>query len=317
MFDDIADVVEGSTGESVVLTERDHFVDGQFLQLRPDDGHEFVVVFLSELLRIVLENGLVLDDFDDEGFPAAAQDTQHDLSVIHVEQFVRNTSLMAGPGRLWILSGDSVHRDVLLHERDDRSEEIGFDVLAASVPVPLVERCEDRDRQVEACTDITDCLPDFHRFTALGVGDAHDSTFRLHHQIDALPVLLWALLAVALDRTVDQFRIDLCQQVLVTQSEPLHYLGTVVLDEDVCISDQSLSDLPTLLVLQIERDALLISIPGDEVYAHPILFGVASAGRITDPRPFDLDYLRTQLTENLGTPWTDTHATKIDDRQII
>src|SRR4029079_12569363 len=74
--------------------------------------------------------------------------------------------------------------------------------------------------------------------------------------IDVVPGLVnaWPALAVAGDRAIDQFRVDLLQFV-VAETEPVHHAGTELLNHNVRALDQRHELFAVSVALQIERHA--------------------------------------------------------------
>src|SRR4030095_15174062 len=99
--------------------------------------------------------------------------------------------------------------------------------------------------------------------------------------------LLRAGVAESRDRAVDESRVD-HRQRLVAEPELVHHTGAEVFPYDVARPSQPLDDLDRLRLPEIERDAALVAVHGQE------------AGRHLAVRPLLADQLAARLVPAPG-----------------
>ena len=106
----------------------------------------------------------------------------------------------------------------------------------------------------------------------------------------------WPGLAVARDRAVDQFRIEIAQAGVVQLQAP-HHAGAEILDQNIGGRDQSANDLDPVGRFQIEHQALLADIELAERSAAIVAHRRPRAHRLAFGG-FDLDDLRAQVGQH-------------------
>jgi hypothetical protein len=143
-------------------------------------------------------------------------------------------------------------------------------------------------------------------------GDVHDAGLALHDQVVPRTTRLRAALSEARDGAVDEPGIVLPQAV-VAETEPLHRAGPEVLEHHVRRLDQRPEDLLPFRRLQVQREALLVAVHGEEIR------GLAARERRPAPRVvalaglLDLDDLGAHVAEGHGAERPGEHARQVDD----
>ena len=94
-------------------------------------------------------------------------------------------------------------------------------------------------------------------------GNAHHPGHSLRDQVVAGPHGVRTGLPEAGDAGVDNARVYL-PKCFVVHAELLRNLGTIVLDDHVRLAGEAVEDLTRLVLLEIERHALLVAVYGDE-----------------------------------------------------
>ena len=156
---------------------------------------------------------------------------------------------------------DQVHHRVL--HRD-------LDLLADPGGVTLHERGEDPDHAVHPGAGVTDGRPDVRRWPVGEAGHAHRPAHRLGDRLVALVVAVRAVRAEALDARVDHTRVDLADRG-VAEAEALQHAGPEVLEQDVGRDEERAEDLLPARSLQVESQAPLVAVEGDEEQAVGVL----------------------------------------------
>ena len=103
-------------------------------------------------------------------------------------------------------------------------------------------------------------------------GDRHDPAVRLHERLVAGVLRLGAASAEGGDRGVDEPRVDR-RDVGVAEPEPLHVPGLEVLHQHVGGHREVAHDRGARRVLEVDGDALLVGVEGEERRAHAVLVG--------------------------------------------
>ncbi len=97
-----------------------------------------------------------------------------------------------------------ISNDQIFHQRDLAIEHRNVDTPAFAGSAPVIKRGEHADGRVNARCDVTDRSTDTDRRLSGMPGDADDAAHRLHHEIIGRPFAQWPVLAIALDRCVDE-----------------------------------------------------------------------------------------------------------------
>ena len=121
--------------------------------------------------------------------------------------------------------------------------------------------------------------------------------------------------AVSRDRAIDQARVALAQR-LVAQAKAVHHAGPEVLDHDVRVLAQPLSERPSVRMLEIDRHAALVAVQRDERVALALdreRRRGSLAGRVAHSGPLDLDDLAPQIGQQLRCQRTGHELGEVDD----
>jgi hypothetical protein len=184
-------------------------------------------------------------------------------------------------------------------EVDHRVLHRHLDLLPLAGGVTLHERGEDADHAVHAGAGVADRGPEI-RGRAIGrSGDAHGAAHRLGDRLVALVVAVGTVRAEALDAGEDQARVDLAQHG-VAEAQPLDDARAEILQEHVRRLQQGAEDLLAPRLLQIQREAALVAVEGEEEET----VGVGSISqdvprRVAFVRLLDLDHVRAQPGQHL------------------
>src|SRR5215831_18382145 len=133
------------------------------------------------------------------------------------------------------------------------------DQLALAGELALIKRTKDADRSVEAGAGVADRRTGLD-WAAVGLaGDRHGTPGRLRNHVKGKVILVGAVVAKALDRDIDDARVDFADDV-IAKAEPLDDPGGEILGEDIGLFDQPAQNGATLVGLQIGGDALLVGV---------------------------------------------------------
>ena len=216
----------------------------------------------------------------------------------------------------------------LVRERGDlHVEQREIDVLPLAGPVPVGERGEDRGRRVHAGEEIRHRHADLHRAPAGGAvrlaRDAHEPAHRLHEEVVAGPVAVRAVLAEAADRAVHEPRV-LPREGGVREAMPREGADLVVLEEDVRPGCEPADDGLPLGPGDVDRHGPLAPVRRREICRRARAgaarglepWGSPSSRLVADPRPLDLDHLRSEVGEHLARPWAGEDAREVEDPDV-
>src|ERR1700740_772057 len=168
----------------------------------------------------------------------------HDALIAHAR------SSMA-PQVLGSVGNAAVIDDAVLHR--------ALDPLALAGELPLIERRKDADRGVEAGAGVADRRTRLDRAAVGLAGDRHRTPGRLRNHVKGEGILVRAGVAKALDRHIDDARVDFADDV-IAKTEPFDDAGGEILGEDIGLFDQPAQNGATLVGLQISGDALLVGV---------------------------------------------------------
>ena len=102
-------------------------------------------------------------------------------------------------------------------------------------------------------------------------------------------------------------------EIVVSKAPLLERARAEILDDDVALGRELPQQLPPALLLQVQRNALLVpalSKPEKRVAALGI--GAKAAQRIADLRRLDLDDLGAELAENRGAVWARDKSAQVE-----
>src|SRR5215469_2823093 len=112
-----------------------------------------------------------------------------------------------------------------------------LDPLALAGELALIECGKDADRSVEAGSGVADRRTRLDRAAVGLAGDRHGTPGRLRDHVKGEVILVGAVVAKALDRDIDDARVDFPDHV-VAKAKPLDDAGGEILGKDICLFDQ-------------------------------------------------------------------------------
>ena len=144
-------------------------------------------------------------------------------------------------------------------------------------------------------------------------GDAHRAAHRLRDRLEALEAAVRPVGAEALDRGVDQPRVQL-RQHLVAEPQPVQRAGPEILHQHVGLGDHLPEQLLALLGLQIERQAALVGVQHQEEQAVAV-GAVAHVGArdVAALRLLQLDHVGAEEAQDLRAGGTRLVVRHVDD----
>src|SRR6516165_9493061 len=209
----------------------------------------------------------------------------HDALIAHAR------SSMA-PQILGSIGNATVIYHAVLHRTADQ--------LALAGELALIKRTKDADRSMEASAGVADRRTRLDR-TAVGLAsDRHRTPRRLRNHVKGEVILIGAVVAEALDRDIDDARVDFADDV-IAKAEPFDDAGGEILGKDIGLFDQPAQNGAPLVGLQIGGDALLVGVEQHEVLGIDALFvGRCAAALLAPGRLFDLDHLGAEPSQGQG-----------------
>ena len=190
------------------------------------------------------------------------------------------------------------------------------DLLAEAGRVPIPQREENAVHGVETGQVVRDGDADAGRRTVGEAGHIHQPAFGLDDRVVAGQVLLGARLPVARDRAIDDARVERGNRVVV-EAESGEASRSEVLDHDVGCADEATESAGAHIALQVERDALLVSVQAEKKRAPARAVGRPRARIVPMGRLFDLDDLRAHVAEHHRAIGAGEHAREVDDAESI
>ena len=183
-----------------------------------------------------------------------------------------------------------MHRDV---------EQADVDVAALSGLVRAQDAGEQAGRAGGAGHEVDHRAADARRRTVRLAGQAHDAGFRLHQEVVAGPALALVVAAVGRDVQADDLRIDVLQ-ARVVEPELLRLVAAQIVHHGVGAFHELLEAGAALRGLDVERDALLVHVPGLEILAVAVRQHVradVARGIAAGFGVLDLDHLGAEVGE--------------------
>src|SRR5271166_3244937 len=181
---------------------------------------------------------------------------------------------------------------------DDRVLHRHLHTLAAARIMALLQRRKDADRHMNAGAGIADRRHDKGRRVFREAGDAHRPAHRLRDRLEALEIGIRPIAAEALDRRVDQTRVDL-RQNLPAETQPVERPRAEILDHHIRLGDQLFEQLLAASGLQIQRQAALVGVKQQEEEAVAVLVTHVAARDVAALRLFELDHIGAEKAEYL------------------
>ena len=183
---------------------------------------------------------------------------------------------------------------------DDRVLHRHLDMLAAPGLMALLQRRENADRHVHPGAAVADRRQHNGRRVFREAGHRHRAAHRLRHRLVALEMRVGAVAAEALDRRVDQPRVEVAQHV-PAEPQPLHRAGAEIFEQHVRLFDDFLEQPLSVVGLQVERQAALVGVEQQEEQAVGAgLFEMHGARDIARFRLFELDHVGAEKGQDLG-----------------
>ena len=116
------------------------------------------------------------------------------------------------------------------------------------------------------------------------------------------------------DRAVDQPGIRGREDV-ISQSKLLHDAGPVILEQHVGAGDELEQDRSALVRAQVELNAALAAIVGDEI--RTVLLAAKGPERIAALRMLDLDHLRAEVGQHHARKRSRDHGAQLDHAHAL
>src|SRR2546427_255050 len=189
--------------------------------------------------------------------------------------------------------------------------------LAAARAVSRPERRQDGQRGVEAARQIPDRNARDRGSAFVAVPrDGQDPRERFEIDVVAREVLVWTVLPVPGERTVDQLRIP-HREPIVVRPEAGHDAGSELLDHHVRAADQLPKDLLALGGLQIDREGPLSAVHHRERVRDVVDDRRNRAHVVAQLRVLDLDDVGTEIAQELRAERAREETREIQERDPI
>ena len=179
---------------------------------------------------------------------------------------------MTVPEGLRVLSFHLEPCDGVLEDCNLTVEHGHIDLLADSCLLPLVERRDNTDRREQSRGNVADRDADPGRRTVRPAGDTHEPAEGLYQNVISRLLRVRPAVAETTRGGVDQSGIEL-PKALVAESELLHDPGPEVLHDHVKLWNEGAEERSSLLVFEVQGDALLLPVDAGEVEAATVLEG--------------------------------------------
>ena len=200
---------------------------------------------------------------------------------------------------------------------DDRILHRHLDMLAAPGLMALLDRGEDADRHLHAGAAVADRRKHEGRRVFRKAGDAHRPAHRLRDRLVALEPAIRAIAAEALDRRVDEARVEVAQHV-PAQPEPVHRARPEIFQQHIGLLDDLLEQPLPLLGLEVERQAPLVGVEQQEKEAVGALdVGVHGSRHIAALRLFELDHVGAEKRHDLRAGGTRLVVRHVDHANAV
>ena len=162
-------------------------------------------------------------------------------------------------------------------ERDRRFQHAGLDAAPLAGALALVQRAEDAVGGIEAGDVVGQRRPAGLRRLRIDELAQHAAE-RLRHRVIGGPVGVGAVAPEAGDRSVDEPRVRVAEH-FVGKAQPVEHAVAEIVDQHVGLLDQIEQDLLAARRAQIEREAALVAVVGDEMAAVVARRGNSGTGR--------------------------------------
>ena len=197
-------------------------------------------------------------------------------------------------------------------EGDQRLEHRHLDALAFAGLRAVQQGREHRHRDVQSGYLVGDDGIDVARLAVHRL-ERREPRDRLDHVVVGGLVSVWTRTAESPGPAVDDSRIA-CAHRGVVEPEPIDRPRAHVVHERVRAREEPHHGLQAAGVLQIEHDAALVAVVGEEDGPHRVVDRRrAGAAHRVPAGCFDLDHVRAQVPEHLGRDGTEQDGGEIDD----
>ena len=201
-----------------------------------------------------------------------------------------------------------VVRERIGNEGDARLQHVDLDAVAAAGPLAIVKSAEDAVAREHAGGVVGDGRPARLRMLRVEL-QAEDAAQRHRHIIVGRPLAVGPGFAEPGDRAMDQPGIGGLERLL-PQSELGHDAGPIILEQDVGAGEELEQDGTARLRAQVELDAALAAVVGDEIRA--VLPAAEIAERIAALRMLDLDHVGAEIGEHHAGERRRDHRAQLD-----
>src|ERR1700756_4872279 len=145
----------------------------------------------------------------------------HDALIAHARSSMA-PQILCGVGNAAVID------DAVLHRTTDR--------LALAGELALIERRKDADRSVQPGAGFSDRRPRLDWAAVRLAGDRHGTPGRLRNHVKGEVVPVGAVVAKALNRDIDDARVDFADHV-IAKAEPFDDAGGEILGKDIGLFD--------------------------------------------------------------------------------
>ena len=201
------------------------------------------------------------------------------------------------------LHAAQVHHAV--HHRD-------FDILALPGAIGLMQRTQQTDGQMQSRARIADLRAGHKRRTVGHPGGAHRAAHRLRHVLVGLEIRIRTAGTEALDRTHDDFGIDLVD-FFPREAEAIQHAGPEVFHDDVALHQEINENFFTFRVFHVHRDRPLVAIEHGEIKTVGVRHVAQLAARGVALRRFELDHVRAHPRQQLRARRARLHVGHVEN----
>ena len=205
---------------------------------------------------------------------------------------------MLAPPPCRVLTSLEVGADARREPEDKSAEHRHLNVLPATGPLSGVKSKEYSLHGNERRGVVGDGDADEHRAIVALAGHRHDAAHRLHDRVSARALLPRTLGAECICRAVDESRVPEAELV-PAKPDVVGHTGAVVLHEYVGGVGQAPDHVDTSLAAQIDAEAALVAVPGQE---HRALAGdeirARTPARIAEGSGLDFQHISSEVTQD-------------------
>src|SRR5215470_3442338 len=283
---------------------------------------------LRKQLRLVIDAGGVggesriprplgmpqhLGELGEEAIVAGGDDERPRLGL---EALEGHDAMAARPVPLRHLAGRAEAREVPLEPREAGLKERGVDDAPTTRLLTLDQPGQRADGRPHTRAVVEYGGADARGWSTVVAVHHHEPGEGLHHGLVAGLELERARAAEGPYRAVDEPREALGER-LGAESHLLEGAGTEILDEDVGAPDQLQQPLDVGGLLEIEGDAALVGVDGEEARRNALPEGRAPAARVVTLGPLDLDDVGAHVAEDLRGDGPGQILRDLDDADAV